>query len=355
MYFDKEKITTCIKESVYKKLCMSDIREKIIHRLAQAEFVSGEQLGIEFGVSRAAIAKHIVAISEMGLDIYRVTGKGYQLSSPLTLLNVASINEYLATKNASSNKGIINKVEVFGVLGSTNDYLMQQISNPHAEKLKNGQVCLAEYQSSGRGRRGRQWISPYGSNIYLSQYYFLEQGMSQAMGLSVVAALSVFNAIKSLYNYDVELKWPNDIYLEGKKLAGILIDLEGQPLESCHCVIGIGLNIAMPSISADLVDQPWSDLTKINGHNVDRSTLSAEIIFQLNQHLIEYKATGLHTMLALWHKHDIYYNKAIKIITGDKETLGISRGIDHQGALLIEIDNQVSPIYGGEVSLRGVS
>ncbi len=329
---------------------MSTIRENIIERLASAEFVSGEQLGEEFGVSRAAIAKHIEAISDMGLDIYRVTGKGYCLAKNIQLLDKSTIIRYLQQREPSLDNSCTNKVETFGVLSSTNDYLMTEVSKGIVE----GQVCLAEYQTAGRGRRGRQWISPYGSNIYLSQYCFLEQGMSQAMGLSVVAALAVFSAIKSLYDVEVELKWPNDIYLAGKKLAGILIDLEGQPLESCHCVIGIGLNIAMPDKSAEQVDQPWNDLSTLGITDVNRNTLSAEIIYQLNKYLTEYKEIGLSKMLVMWHQHDIYYNQSIKIVTGNKETIGISRGIDHQGALLMEIDDVVSPVYGGEVSLRGL-
>ena len=316
-------------------------REKIITRLADGHCISGEQLGNEFGISRAAIAKHIEAISEMGLDIYRVTGKGYQLASPIDLLSLDKINEYLCDAK-------IAEIELYGEIDSTNSYLMRKLPF----NIKDAQICIAEFQSAGRGRRGRQWISPYGSNLYLSMYRFLDQGMSQAMGLSVVAALSVFDAIENLYQHKVELKWPNDVYLGGKKLAGILIDLEGQPLESCHSVIGIGINLAMPDVSAKQVDQPWSELRSIVGQNIDRNKLVAEIIIQLRKRLQQHQFSGLEEMLDDWHNNDIYYNKPIKIITGDNEVFGISRGINDQGALLMEINGKISPVFGGEVSLR---
>ena len=322
----------------------SNSRAQIIKALARGNFISGEELGAELGISRAAVAKHIEALSDMGLDIYRVTGKGYQLANKLDLLSLNKISQYL-------NSDITAPIEIHSVIDSTNSYLLRKL--PY--DLQPGQVCLAEYQSAGRGRRGRQWISPYGSNIYLSMYCFLEQGMSQAMGLSVVAALAVFEAIKTLYQHDVELKWPNDIYLKGKKLAGILIDLDGQPLESCHCVIGIGLNLAMPDESAKLVDQPWSDLSQLTSGEINRNQLVAEVIKQLNIRLAEYKQTGLTNMLPCWHQHDIYFNQPIKIVAGTKEVFGVSRGIDNQGALLMEVDGKVSPVYGGEVSLRGAT
>lgn len=316
-------------------------RENIIKRLAGGDFVSGEQLGKDFGISRAAIAKHIELISEMGLDVFRITGKGYQLSTPIELLCKSKITELIPD---------CHNIEIHGEIDSTNSYLMRKIPLD----VQDYQVCVAEFQKAGRGRRGRQWISPYGSNLYLSMYKYLEQGMSQAMGLSVVAALAVFDAIKCMYNHEVELKWPNDIYLKGKKLAGILIDLEGQPLESCHSVIGIGINLSMPDKSAAQVDQPWSELKSIVGCSIDRNQLVAQIIIELKKRLLQHSVSGLEEMLIDWHRHDIYFNKQIKIISGEKEVFGISRGIDNQGALLMEIDGTVSPVYGGEVSLRGL-
>lgn len=332
------------------------IQEELIQYLSTGQFVSGQWLGEQLGVSRAAISNHIASLVDMGLDIYSVTGKGYKLSEPLSLLNEKRIQRILL------GLGQKNKVEVHNIIDSTNSYLLRRLPNQN----HNLQVCLAEYQDSGRGRRGRKWISPFGSHIYMSMYWYLEQGMAAAMGLSVVSALAVRDAIKELYEIDVQLKWPNDIYFGGVKLAGILIDLEGQALEPCHCVIGIGLNINMPKKSAEQVDQPWTDLQEviikkiaIEGNTseivIDRDELAATLITKLSLRLKQHHSEGMTTMVSEWAQQDFYLNKPVRLITGTREKKGICRGINNQGALLLEVDGQISPVYGGEVSLRGES
>jgi BirA family biotin operon repressor/biotin-[acetyl-CoA-carboxylase] ligase len=321
------------------------IKELLIHQLAKGEFVSGQLLGEQLGVSRTAVSKHVNSLAEMGLDVFRVTGKGYKLAEPLSLLNKNIIAPYIVNEAGQT------VVEVHNIIDSTNNYLLRRLPN----QIQNGQVCLAEYQSAGRGRRGRQWVSPFGSHIYMSMYWYLEQGLSAAMGLSTVAALAVSDALKNLYNVEVQLKWPNDIYLKGMKLAGILIDLEGQALEPCHCVIGIGINLQMPEKSAKQVDQPWTDLQENTAVNIDRNQLAAELINSLTRRLQLHQINGLQDMVTEWQQQDYFYNKNVKLITGEKETVGVCKGINEQGALLLEINGSSKVIYGGEVSLRGLS
>jgi len=326
------------------------VKEHLIKSLASGQFVSGQLLGEQLGISRTAIAKHIKALTEMGLDIYSVTGKGYKLAQPLYLLEKERIIALLANDldDESSSQTNMPLIEVHSLIDSTNDYLMRRLPN----QVSPGQVCLAEYQSAGRGRRGRQWISPFGSQIYLSMYWYLEQGLSAAMGLSLVTALAVSDAVKAHSGVQVQLKWPNDIYLDGVKLAGILIDLEGQALEPSHCVIGIGLNLHMPEESGKLIEQKWTDLQSHSKVEIDRNALSAELINALRKRLNQHQQTGLTPMLDEWHAFDAFLNKRVKLITGERVTHGICRGVNNQGALLLEVDGQVKPIYGGEVSLR---
>ena len=319
------------------------IKELLINKLAAGEFVSGQILGDELGVSRTAISKQINSLAEMGLDIFRVTGKGYKLVAPIELLDKAFILKMLAANNIHS------PLEIHNIIDSTNDYLMRRIPN----HVQNGQVCIAEYQSSGRGRRGRQWISPFGSHIYMSMYWLLPQGMTAAMGLNTIVALAISDAITSLYDINVQLKWPNDIYIKGLKLAGILIDLEGTPNEPCHAVIGIGLNLNMPDKSGEKVDQPWTDLQRHTPLKINRNELVAAIIQSLASRLEQHKASGLANVVNEWNALDYFYNQPVRLITGKNETHGICKGINEQGALLLEIDNELKIIYGGEVSLRG--
>jgi BirA family biotin operon repressor/biotin-[acetyl-CoA-carboxylase] ligase len=318
-------------------------REYLIRALADGEFISGQELGDQLNISRTAVSKHIKALTEMGLDIFSVTGKGYKLSKSLSLLSADKIKSAFPT-NVSPPE-----IEVHSLIDSTNNYLLRRLPN----QLSQGQVWLAEFQSAGRGRRGRKWISPFGSQIYLSMYWYLEQGLSAAMGLSLVTALAVSDAIESVCNVQVQLKWPNDIYLNGIKLAGILIDLEGQALEPSHSVIGVGLNLDMPVDAGEQIDQAWTDLQSHTNSKIDRNILSTKLVYFLVSRLKQHQNDGLSGMLEEWHAHDFYLNKRVKLITGEKTTKGICRGVNNQGALMLEVDGQIKPIYGGEVSLRG--
>jgi BirA family biotin operon repressor/biotin-[acetyl-CoA-carboxylase] ligase len=326
------------------------IREHLIQALASGEFVSGQEVGKQLGISRTAVSTHVKALVNMGLDIFSVTGKGYKLAKPLYLLNKSKILLFMSQEVITSKNILTPEIEVHSLIDSTNDYLMRRLPN----QLTQGQVCLAEYQSAGRGRRGRQWVSPFGSQIYLSMYWYLEQGLSAAMGLSLLSALAVSDAVFAVSGVQVQLKWPNDIYIDGVKLAGILIDLEGQALEPSHSVIGIGLNLDMPAEAAQKIDQRWTDLQSHSETKIDRNALSAQLISCLHARLQQHQSEGLITMLDEWHAHDVYLNKRVKLLTGERITKGICRGINNQGALLLEIDGQIKPIYGGEVSLRGV-
>jgi len=328
------------------------IQQELIKALASGEFISGQLLGELLSVSRTAVSKHVKVLIDMGLDVYRVTGKGYKLAEPLNLLSEEKITDYLF--EISKN----NKVEVHTIIDSTNSYLMRHLTSHNRdgdEVLLQGQVCLAEYQSDGRGRRGKKWISPFGSHLYLSLYWQLEQGLSGAMGLSLVTALAISDAIKELLDINVELKWPNDIYIGGVKLAGILIELEGQASGPSDSVIGVGLNLRMPANSAQLIDQPWTDLQSHSLKLIDRNRLCAVIISCLIDRLKSHQEKGLAAMIDEWHKHDVYLDKKVKLITGDRVTTGICRGINSQGALQLEVDGVIKSIYGGEVSLRTTS
>lgn len=326
------------------QLMTKSIREDIVKALAKGQFVSGQSLADDFGISRAAISNQINALVNMGLDIFKVRGKGYQLAKPINLLERTKVVQHIPEN--------LNEfpVEVHSIIDSTNDYLMRKLPN----QVVSGQVCLAEYQQAGRGRRGRQWISPFGSHLYLSVYYKLDQGMSQAMGLSLVSALAVKDAITEIADVNIQLKWPNDVYAEGRKLAGILIDLEGQATGDCHCVIGIGINVQMPSAMALEIDQPWSDINSLVEETIDRNILAAKLITSLGKRIRQQQKDGLISMLDEWHQHDLYLDKEIKLLTGNKEQFGICRGVNEQGALMLEADGVIKPIYGGEVSIRSL-
>jgi len=308
----------------------------LISILADGEFHSGEQLGERLGMSRAAINKHVQTLRDWGVDVFTVPGKGYSLPEPIQLLDQSFISGQIKQ----------GQVAVLPVIDSTNQYLLDRIGT-----LQSGDACVAEYQQAGRGRRGRKWFSPFGANLYLSMYWRLEQGPAAAIGLSLVIGIVMAEVLRDLGASQVRVKWPNDLYLQDRKLAGILVELTGKTGDAAQIVIGAGINLAMRQVESDVINQGWINLQEA-GIVIDRNTLAARLINELRAALELFEQEGLTPYLSRWEKLDNFINRPVKLIIGDKEIVGISRGIDAQGALLLEQDGATKAWMGGEISLR---
>ncbi|QUT15333.1 bifunctional biotin--[acetyl-CoA-carboxylase] ligase/biotin operon repressor BirA [Rahnella inusitata] len=309
----------------------------LISILADGEFHSGEQLGGALGMSRAAINKHIQTVRDWGVDIFTVPGKGYSLPHPIQLLDEAKIHSMLPA----------GRVNVLPVIDSTNQYLLDRIG-----ELSSGDACVAEYQQAGRGRRGRKWFSPFGSNLYLSMYWKLDQGPAAAMGLSLVIGIVMAEVLQRLGAEDVRVKWPNDLYLKDRKLAGILVELTGKTGDAAQLVIGAGINLRMREPEADTINQGWINLQEA-GVNIDRNELTAMLLKELRAALLHFEKEGLAPFISRWRGLDNFLDRPVKLLIGVQEIHGIERGIDQQGALLLEQDGIIKPYIGGEISLRG--
>lgn len=308
----------------------------LISLLADGEFHSGEQLGEKLGMSRAAINKHIQTLRDWGVDVFTVPGKGYSLPEPIQLLDESLILSQIDT----------GSVSVLPVIDSTNQYLLD-----HLASLSSGDACIAEYQQAGRGRRGRKWFSPFGANLYLSMYWRLEQGPAAAIGLSLVIGIVMAEVLHELGADQVRVKWPNDLYLHDRKLAGILVELTGKTGDAAQIVIGAGINLAMRRVEEEVVNQGWINLQEAGIH-IDRNKLAVRLINELRNALKIFEQDGLSSFLGRWEKLDNFIHRPVKLIIGEKEIFGISRGIDEQGALLLEQDGAIKPWIGGEISLR---
>lgn len=311
----------------------------LISILADGQFHSGEQLGEKLGMSRAAINKHIQTLRDWGVDVFTVPGKGYSLPDPIQLLDEAFIKSQIEN----------GTVAVLPVIDSTNQYLLERL-----DSLQPGDACIAEYQQAGRGRRGRQWFSPFGANLYLSMYWRLEQGPAAAVGLSLVIGIVMAEVLRELGAKDVRVKWPNDLYLNDRKLAGILVELTGKTGDAAQIVIGAGINLAMRNVATDIINQGWINLQEA-GINIDRNALAITLIRELRTALSLFEQESLVPFLTRWESLDNYANRQVKLIIGDREIFGIARGINEQGALLLEQDGVIKPWVGGEISLRGVN
>lgn len=290
------------------------------------------------GMSRAAINKHIQTLKSWGLEVYTVTGKGYSFPAPLQLLNEQEILGQLSQAD----------IAVIPVIDSTNQYLLERMHS-----LPSGSVCLAEYQQAGRGRRGRHWFSPFGANLYMSMYWRLEQGPAAAMGLSLVIGIIMAETLRSLGAQDVRVKWPNDIYLHDRKLAGILVELTGKTGDAAQIVMGAGINLAMRTAEAAQINQGWINLQEA-GVTINRNELAATLINRLREALPVFEQEGLTPFVTRWAELDNFINRPVKLLIGEREVHGIARGIDNQGGLQLEQDGKIQSWVGGEISLRPV-
>lgn len=309
---------------------------KLVALLADGEFHSGEQLGEALGMSRAAVNKHIQTLKSWGLDVYTVTGKGYSLPAPIQLLNEEAILAHLHQADLA----------VIPVIDSTNQYLLDRM-----DQLNSGYACIAEYQQAGRGRRGRKWFSPFGANLYMSMYWRLEQGPAAAMGLSLVIGIVMAEVIQSLGAADVRVKWPNDLYLQDRKLAGILVELNGKTGDAAQIVMGAGINLVMRGEGTAEINQGWINLQEA-GIEINRNELAARLINRLREALPLFERDGLAPFVGRWEALDNFIHRPVKLLIGDREVHGIARGIDKQGGLLLEQDGEIKSWVGGEISLR---
>ncbi len=299
------------------------------------------------GISRAAICKQLRVLSELGLQHSAVSGKGYRLDKPLELLAHSKINEILSEKN----KALISTLEIHDTINSTNCYLVERSQN----NVPSGFVCFAEHQTAGKGRRGRQWVSPYGSNIYVSILWRFQQGgIAGTAGLSLAIGIAVIRALKQHNINDVGLKWPNDIYSQGKKLGGILIEVSGEADGPCAAVIGLGLNLFLPETQAQGITQAWTDLTKIIGENpLIRNKLAGTVLDHILSIINGFETVGIKAYLDEWRSYDCLKGHTATLFIGQQQVEGIVEGIDENGLLLIKrSDGSIQAFASGEVSFN---
>jgi len=317
------------------------VRGNLLSILNDNTFHSGETLGVTLGISSAEISNHIKVLTTLGLDILSVRGKGYCLSQRLMLLNTQKIREQLDSTHSAD-------VEVLNVIGSTNQYLKDKSID-----VENGHTCLAEAQTAGRGRHGRKWVSPYAASLYLSMHWSFSGGYSVLGGLSLAIGVAIVDALNQCGVQGIQLKWPNDIYAQGKKLAGVLIEVEGQIGCNCKAIIGVGLNVALPK-NVQIIDQPWIDLAQLTDPLINRNFLAGTLINELARSLTLFERDGLKPFISKWRALDIYANKAVKLIIGTQSITGINQGIDENGAILLETEQGVKAYHGGEISVRPI-
>lgn len=326
---------------------ISGSQKKILNVLADGQFHSGTALAEKIGISRSAICKHINALCDLGLEFSAISGKGYRIEHDIQLLAKSTIEQYLEP----TVQALITNLEIHDCLPSTNRHLMDETSKNKASGL----VCLAEYQSAGKGRRGREWVSPFGSNIYLSILWRFQNGPSSISGLSLAIGVLIIRALNECGIKDVGLKWPNDIYWQGKKLAGILIEISGESSGPCDAVIGLGLNFYIPEEKGKLITQDWVDLHHIISDSAAkiRNKLVAVLLNHLMPGIANFESDTLAAYLKQWRDSDCMLGKEVDIYMGKNVVSGMVEGINDEGLLLIsDHRREIKTFASGEVSFK---
>lgn len=312
----------------------------LLKLLKDGKFHSGQALGEALGVSRTSVWKQLQQLeSELDIDVHKVKGRGYRLESPISLLDAGEIS-------AVAGRASAWPVVVYDSIGSTNAAAVKLI----AENSPPPFMVLAERQTAGRGRRGRKWVSPFGENIYYSLALRIDGGMRQLEGLSLLIGLAVLKTLREMGVQGAGLKWPNDVLVGRRKIAGILLELVGDPADVCHVIIGIGINVNMRV--TEEVDQLWTSLRLEVGSMANRNELAGKLTCNIEEYLSVHQASGFEVFRSEWEANHLWQGCAVSLLAGSQAVDGVVLGIDSQGALRLKVGSDEKVFSGGELSLR---
>jgi BirA family biotin operon repressor/biotin-[acetyl-CoA-carboxylase] ligase len=322
---------------------MKSITCQVLRRLADGNFHSGEVLARALGLSRASVWLAVREIGAAGLEVYRVRGRGYRLAQPLSLLEREAVLRQLGADAAQFN------IEILDSVSSTNTLVMQRAQQGAPGTL----VVAAEWQEAGRGRMGRAWQSGVGGALTFSLLWRFTQGAAFLSGLSLAVGVALIRALRTLGLDEAGLKWPNDVVWRGSKLAGILIEMQGDMLGPSAAVIGIGVNLRLSDAVRSRIDQPAADLETACGRPFDRNQLLALLLKELRRVLETFAREGLAPFRAEWQRYHAHQDQTVTLILPDaRRERGCARGVAEDGALLIETQAGIRRYHSGEISLR---
>lgn len=316
---------------------------QVLDVLADGGLHSGEALAQQFGISRAALAKRVDHLRDWGIELSAQAGAGYRLAVPLERLDVARIRAALAPEARGTHLALLTQTD------STNTQLIA------ADAALDPQACFAERQTAGRGRRGRDWISPFGANLYGSIAWTFTAWPARLTALPLAMAVALARVVAEAGLPEVGIKWPNDLHVGGKKLAGILIEPRGEAGGSCRVVVGVGLNLAMSPAQATAVTQPWTSLADAlaaRGQPLpSRNLLAARLVSELSAALGQFAAYGFAPFAPEWQRRDLLAGREVRVDAVPPLT-GMAGGVDADGGLIIETATGRQIVHAGDVSVR---
>lgn len=322
-------------------------RGDLLRLLADGELHSGEELAARLSISRAAVWKQMRQLGDWGIELQATPGRGYRLADPIDLLDAAAIKRDLPQLAA----GRLRQLEVHEELGSTSDRLLAVTDLPAGRF----DACLAEFQTAGRGRRGRRWLAPFASGLCLSVNWNFRDAPAALGALSLAAGVAILRALRGFEIAGLALKWPNDIVHGHRKLGGILIDMRGEVAGPAYVVVGVGINLRLPEkIRANLRAEGIAptDLAELLAEMPRRSALAAALVNELALALEEFAGRGLAAFTDEWRAADALADQPVRILQGGQVLEGLARGVDADGALLVDAGGARRRVLSGEVSIR---
>jgi BirA family biotin operon repressor/biotin-[acetyl-CoA-carboxylase] ligase len=322
-----------------------DLPFKALHILSDGNFHSGEKMAADMGCSRVTVWKSISELKSLGINIFSVKKKGYRLPKKISFFNIENIQRELGELNQFVN------LELLNVTDSTNKYL-----NASANKKPHASVVIANIQTKGKGRRGRSWQASVGESLVMSILWKFDKGASGLSGLSLVVGVAIQRLMKKIGINNSFLKWPNDLLiLEGDnyfKLAGVLIELQGDLESRCSAVIGVGLNYDLSNDILKNIDQPATNIKKYLHSDIDLNQLSSMLIKEIINALSEFENNGFLSVKEEWLSYNAFKDKTISFIKSGGEVItGQIVDIENDGALKIMQNNGIhETLISGEVS-----
>ena len=315
----------------------------LLRLLADGKFHSGEMLAGQLRISRASVSNALRGVDNYGLTLYSVRGRGYCLSNPPQWLDAACIGNHLGTH------GRYFQIEILDSASSSNTLLLQRA----AQGAPSGSVLAVEWQGDGRGRMGRAWQSGLGNALTFSLLWRFERGLSSLSGLSLAAGVALMRALHALGIEGAQLKWPNDVLGAQGKLAGILIEAQGDMLGPSIVVIGIGLNLCLPQSILRQIEQPVTSLIDMTATVPERNLLLAVLLRELHGILHEFAAHGFSALRAEWESYHGAQGQPVQLLLPDgSRVAGIVRGTTADGSLELDTTQGIRSFNIGEISLR---
>jgi BirA family transcriptional regulator, biotin operon repressor / biotin---[acetyl-CoA-carboxylase] ligase len=319
----------------------------VLARLADGQFHSGQDLAADLGVTRSAIWKAVAALRALGVEMQAVRNRGYRLAAPSEPLDAMRLRDALSPVTRDA----VTSLEIVWSCPSTNDALLARMA-PLAGTTA---VMLSEYQSAGRGRRGRKWLAPPGAAICMSLAWTFPELPRDLSALSLVVGVCVLRALSRLGARNLELKWPNDVLCERRKVCGTLIELRAESAGPTTVVIGIGINCAIGSGVRETISSAGlapADLRDAGIDSAQRNAIAASVLDACLEGLRTFEREGGTSFLQEWQRVDALRDREVTVQLADGARRGIARGVDLTGALLVENPQGVTRFISGDVSVR---